>query len=260
MDTRPCGIIARVELLASCLHDLTALGAGGLAALLLAMFVAGLAGGVAHCALMCAPFVLAQVAAGADRSLAGGALRRLSGAALLPYHLGRLIGYALLGAVAGALSGLVSGIAGVRAWLALPLLLAALVCLVMAVERLGVVAWPSRLRLAAPGAFLSGRIGRLLDDPAGPRGVLLGVLLSALPCGLLYGALAGAAASGSALAGALAMAGFVLGTVPALVAVGMAGRLALRRADAWLRPAGTLLLLVNAVLLAALAVRQVLLA
>jgi len=246
-----------VELLASCLQDLTALGTGGLAVLVGAMVLAGFAGGFAHCALMCAPFVLAQVAAGADRSLAGGTLTRLAGAALLPYHFGRLLGYALLGGFAGALSGLVSGIAGVRGWLALPLLLAALVCLGTAVERLGVVAWPARLRIAAPGEWLHKRIGRLLDDPAGPRGVLLGLLLSALPCGLLYGALAGAAASGSALAGALAMMGFVLGTVPALVAVGMAGRLALRRADSWLRPAGTVLLFANAALLAALALRQV---
>lgn len=255
-----CGIIARVDLVLSCLHDLSALGHGGLVALVLAMAVAGLAGGFAHCAMMCAPFVLAQVAAGADRSHSGGTLRRLSGAALLPYHLGRLVGYALLGAAAGALSGLASGISGVRAVLALPLMLAALACLAMAAERIGGAPLPLRLRLAAPAArlplLLHRRIGRLLDDPAGGRGVLLGLLLSGLPCGLLYGALAGAAASGSALAGALSMAGFVIGTVPALVMVALAGRLALRRADPWLRPAGTALLLANGVLLAALAVRQ----
>lgn len=246
-----------MDLLASCLHDLTALGHGGLAALGVAMFLAGLAGGVAHCALMCAPFVLAQVAAGADRSLAGGALRRLAGAALMPYHLGRMCGYALLGALAGGLSGLVSGLAGMRGWLALPLLLAALVCLAMAMERIGGVVVPLRLRIAAPSGWMGGPVGRLLKTPTGWRGWLLGLLLSALPCGLLYGALAGAAASGSALAGALAMAGFVLGTVPSLVAVGLTGRLALRRADAWLRPMGTVLLFANAVLLAAMAVRQV---
>lgn len=245
-----------MELLASCLHDLTALGHGGLAALMLAMFIAGLAGGAAHCALMCAPFVLAQVAAGADRSLAGGTLRRLSGAALLPYHLGRLCGYALLGAAAGGAAGLVSAIGGARGWLAVPLLLAALVCLAMAAERIRGLPLPLRIRLAAPSSWMQARIAPLIADPAGMRGLLLGLLLSALPCGLLYGALAGAAGSGSALAGALAMASFVLGTVPALVAVGLAGRLALRRADGWLRPAGVALLLANAMLLAAMAIRQ----
>lgn len=56
-------------MLATCLHDLTALGAGGTAALLGAMVLAGLAGGATHCAGMCGPFVLAQMAgdAGAGR-------------------------------------------------------------------------------------------------------------------------------------------------------------------------------------------------
>jgi sulfite exporter TauE/SafE len=88
--------------------------------------------------------------------------------------------------------------------------------------------------------------------------VLLGLLLSALPCGLLYAALAAAAASGSALAGALAMAAFVAGTVPALVGVGLLGKLFLRQAGAWLRPLGTALLGLNAVLLASMAARLLL--
>lgn len=253
----------RLEFLAACLHDLTALGDGGLAALMLALFVAGLAGGVAHCALMCAPFVLAQVAAGANRTLQGGALRRLSGAALVPYHLGRLVGYAWLGALMGGAAGLVSNLSGLRGWLAVPLLLAAMACLGMALERAGGIAWRIPFAGAMPPRWLGTRVAALIGDAGGrgawadvPRGLLLGLLLSALPCGLLYGALAGAAASGSALAGALAMASFVLGTVPGLVVVGFTGRLALRRSSAWLRPAGTVLLFANALLLAAMALRQ----
>lgn len=237
-----------IELLSTCLHDLTALGPGGLAALCGALFLAGLGGGFTHCALMCAPFVLAQVGAGADRHAGGGRLRRLSGAALLPYHAGRLLGYAGLGAAFGAAGGLLNAASGWRGWLALPLFAAALLCLAFAMGR----AWSPPIGTA----WLGRRLAWLLEG-AGPwRGLLLGIALSGLPCGLLYGALAGAAASGSALAGALAMAAFVLGTVPALVGVGLSGRLMLRRAGPWLRPASALLLAANAVLLAAMAVRQ----
>lgn len=82
------------------------------------MFVAGLAGGTTHCALMCAPFVLTQVAANADGTMAGGMPARASGAAVVPYHLGRMLGYGVLGGVAGAISGLASGLAGFNSILA----------------------------------------------------------------------------------------------------------------------------------------------
>lgn len=236
------------ELLASCLQDLSALGPGGLAMLCGAMFLAGLAGGFTHCALMCAPFVLAQVAAGAERHAGCGLLRRLSGAALLPYHGGRLAGYATLGAIAGAAGGLLNAAGGGRGLLAVPLAAAALLCLAFAAGRI----WSPQLGLP----WLGRRLRWLLEDGRPGRGLLLGLALSGLPCGLLYGALAGAAASGSALAGALAMAAFVLGTVPALVGVGLSGRLLLRRAGCWLRPASAALLVANAALLAAMALRQ----
>jgi sulfite exporter TauE/SafE len=99
------------------------------------------------------------------------------------------------------------------------------------------------------------RIGALLADPTGWRGVLLGVLLSALPCGLLYAALAAAAAGGSALAGGLGMMAFVLGTVPALCGVALLGRFFAKWQGAWTRAAGGALFALNGVVLLAMAVR-----
>ena len=52
-----------LQTLGNCLHDLTAIGPGGVPAVAAALFLAGLAGGVTHCAGMCAPFVLAQAGA-----------------------------------------------------------------------------------------------------------------------------------------------------------------------------------------------------
>jgi uncharacterized protein len=239
---------------ALCVHDLAALGPGGLAALTGALFLAGLAGGATHCAGMCGPFVLAQVAA---RDAGGGTLRRLGGAALLPYHAGRLLGYALLGAVAGGTAGLLAVATGWRPVLAAPLGIAALLMLSQGVARLGLRLPLPRL----PARLVEAAIGRLrplLEAPAGWRGsLLLGFLLSGLPCGLLYGALVGAAAAGSVLGGALAMAAFTLGTVPALVGVGLLGRFFGRRwaATPAFRAAGAALFLLNGGVLGMIALR-----
>ncbi|MGG5809190.1 sulfite exporter TauE/SafE family protein [Falsiroseomonas sp. CW058] len=244
-------------MLANCLHDLTAIGPGGLPAVALALFLAGLAGGLTHCAGMCAPFVIAQSGALADHAAGGGMLARLSGAALLPYHAGRMIGYSLLGALAGGTAGLVTGLSGMRFLLAALLAAAALLMLVQASTRLPASwrAWLPRMpvRLPAPGAALGRRMAPLLASPTGGRGVMLGLMLSALPCGLLYAALAGAAATGSALAGAIAMAAFVVGTVPALVGVALLGRLFLRRAGQGLQLAAAALFALNGVVLAGMA-------
>jgi sulfite exporter TauE/SafE len=245
-------------MLANCLHDLAAIGPGGVPAVALALFLAGLAGGVSHCAGMCAPFVIAQAGAVADRAAAGGMLARLSGAALLPYHAGRALGYGMLGALAGGLAGLVTNLSGLRFLLAALLAAAALLMFAQASTRLPARwrAWLPHLPAApAPGAALARRIGPLLAAPTGGRGVLLGLMLSALPCGLLYAALAAAAATGSALAGGIAMASFVAGTMPALVGVALLGRLFLRRAGPGLQLAAAALFALNGAVLAGMAWR-----
>lgn len=243
-------------MLAHCLHDLTAIGPGGVPAVALALFLAGLAGGVTHCAGMCAPFVLAQAGALADRHAGGAVLRRLSGAALLPYHFGRMLGYAALGGVAGGAAGAVTQVTGLRYVLAALLLAASLMMLAQASHWL-----PSLARLRLPVLplphLVQRRVAKLLAAPTGGRGVVLGLMLSALPCGLLYAALAAAAATGSVLAGAVAMAAFVAGTMPALVAVAMLGRLFLRRLGPAWGAAGAAVFALNGVVLGAMALRLV---
>jgi hypothetical protein len=219
-----------------------------------ALFLAGLAGGATHCAAMCGPFVLAQAAAMADRTAIGGWLQRLSGAALAPYHLGRALGYGVLGALAGGVVGAVSLGTGWRVVLAGMLALASLLMFAQASTR--IAALLPRLTTPRLPSVLEARLGALLAAPNGLRGVALGLLLSALPCGLLYGALAGAAATGSALGGALAMLSFVAGTIPALIGVALLGRFFGKshgRGMAWARAA---LFTLNGVVLAGMAVRM----
>jgi sulfite exporter TauE/SafE len=240
--------------LANCLHGLEALGPGGLWAVMGTLFLAGLAGGVSHCAAMCGPFVLAQAAAMAGQAASGGMLRRLSGAALLPYHTGRAIGYGQLGAIAGGVVGAVSLGTGWHLVLAGMLALAALLMFAQASAR--IAALLPRMAVPRLPGLLEVRLGPLLAAPTGLRGLALGVLLSALPCGLLYGALAGAAATGSALGGTLAMVSFVAGTIPALIGVAWLGRFFGKSHGHLMRSLAAGLFMLNGVVLTVMAVRM----
>ena len=93
-------------------------------------------------------------------------------------------------------------------------------------ERLGLVA-PVGVRMGAVVARGLGRPLRAaiaLPSPAAP--LLVGAMNELLPCHLVYAFAAQAAASGSAARGALVMIAFGLGTLPAMLGIGIgAGRL-----------------------------------
>jgi protein SCO1/2 len=175
---------------------------------------------------------------------------RLSGGALLPYHLGRITTYAALaersrGCSACCPKAISPASPGRRCWRWRRWDSWDTPC--RAWGRLPVRAgdgWVAAIdRLARP----------LFARPVGWRGYLLGVALGFIPCGLVYAALAAAAASADPLGGVFAMAAFGLGTVPALIGVGVAGTLAAERwrgLSARLLP---VLFLANAALLLALA-------
>ncbi len=228
--------------------------------LLTSLFMAGLVGSATHCVGMCGPFVLAQTVARLESRPASDMreFHRLSGAALAPYHLGRTTTYAGLGAAAALLAGGVIDVTGLK-WLSAALLiLAALFFLGYAVQRIGVhVPW---LKSGGESGW-SRHLGRwarpLFERPVGVRGYALGLMLGFLPCGLLYGALAAAAASGDPLSGAFAMIAFALGTVPALLAVGLAGHVAGRRWQGLLAGITPVLMVFNAAALTYLAWRVV---
>jgi sulfite exporter TauE/SafE len=235
---------------------------GGDVALLGALFLAGLVGGMTHCAGMCGPFVLAQVSMGLDRIPATEMreFSRLRGAALVPYHLGRLTTYSALGALAAAIAGELVSLTGFRWLAALLLALAAAAFLLQGVSR-----GSGLLTGLGPGSG-DGRLADALSRLAGPllwggggalRRYALGVVLGFLPCGLLYGALAAAASRGDALFGAVAMAGFTVGTVPGLVGVGLIGHYAMRRGGGLVGALATSLMVINAGLLGYLAWRLV---
>jgi sulfite exporter TauE/SafE len=196
-------------------------------ALIATAFLVGLAGGV-HCVAMCGGIV-AALGLGAPRAgsrpASAGVPRQLA------YSLGRVASYSGAGAVAGGLGGLGvdAGGGALPVQVALLVIANALIILlglylaglgnaVLALERAGSVVWRAVHGL---GARLSPANTRL-------RAVAVGVAWGFLPCGLVYSVLATALVSGGAGRGALVMAAFGLGTLPNLLAAGLAAE-SLRR-------------------------------
>jgi len=213
-----------------------------------ALLLAGLSGSVVHCTAMCGPFVLGQAADRMARLPAGRLCEaaRLRSGLLLPYHAGRIATYAALGAAAGLLG-------SARMPAALPAVLMTLAGLAF----LGLAVGRAQPRLLA-GVMPALAGGPAFSSLAGPiarfGGLPLGLALGFLPCGMVYAALAASAAAGPLL-GAAAMLAFGLGTVPALMAVGVLGHAAARRWQGATRAAAPWLLGANGALLLALAWR-----
>jgi sulfite exporter TauE/SafE len=232
-------------------------GPGGPASVMLALFLAGLVGSIAHCAPMCGPFVLAQVSGALQRIDASRLCerQRLTTGLLLPYHAGRLATYALLGAIAAGSGGILERIPGAHYLPAALLALAALLFIGQALRH-----YAPGLRLApwsgqgpVPWSASVARWARRIDRTRPRGGLMLGLVLGLLPCGFLYAALAVAAATGIAWQGALAMVAFGAGTAPSLMVLGVAGRAGSRRWSRAMAGIGPVLMLFNATVLLLLA-------
>lgn len=235
------------DLISSCHHGLATF-AGQRGGLPTSLFFAGLAGSLVHCVGMCGPFVLGQVMSDVECRPAGtySEWHRLAGAALVPYHLGRLTTYTLLGAAAGIATSLFASTSAF-AWSSGAMLIVA-ACL-MTLQAAG-LAVSTRSPLATGLARLAGPLSSSHDPLAR---YALGIVLGFLPCGLLYGAVAASAGTGSIQGGALVMAAFGLGTVPALIAVSWGGLIVRQRLHNMARWIAAPLLLANALLMLTLA-------
>jgi len=185
---------------------------------MLAAFIFGLMGG-AHCIGMCGGIMSALTFA-VPPSMRQPA--RMGGL-LLSYNLGRILSYMVAGASVAALGTLLSlspsaGMA-LQAFAAVMLILMALYIAnwwkgLLKVEAVGRRVW----RYIEP----FGR--RLMPVVKLPQAFALGAVWGWLPCGLVYSMLAWSLAIANPLEGALLMGAFGLGTLPALLATGMAAR------------------------------------
>ena len=199
-------------------------GGENIFAVVSALFFMGLMGGAFHCTFMCGPFVATQVnnTLAADKKSSFNEFTRLKGALLLPYHLGRITTYVLLGALIASIAGGIQlAWQGVTSWL----LLVAGILIIFSVIPKSTKIIPLKFTLFTNK--LSKITLPLMKNPTGKNGYFLGVLLGLLPCGMLYAAFSAAAATASPFYGGLAMLAFALGTIPALFATGLFSAMAL---------------------------------
>lgn len=188
--------------------------------------------GFAHCSWMCGPLVMMQTCRRMERMPIQNTteLTRLQGAALLPYHLGRIVTYMLLGFIAG----------GVSAWITQELRMAFAVLMMAAglgfmLSLVPVSVYPRKWRIGDKIAtqFLENlrvfKVKHFFENPIGKNGFFLGLFLGFLPCGLIYATLVAAAATGDPLKGAGLMFFFGIATIPALFVVALVGQLSVQR-------------------------------
>lgn len=185
--------------------------------LFLTALALGLLGG-GHCIGMCGGLMGALTMAIPAEQRKGWALWRI----LLGYNAGRIFSYSLAGALLGSLG-----------WLAqdfgLGVILRTLAGLLMIAMGLYLANWWSGLtRIEQLGRGLwrhiEPRARKLLPVKSPGQAVALGALWGWLPCGLVYSTLIWASSHGDASVSAGLMLTFGLGTLPTLMATGLAAR------------------------------------
>ncbi|SDU11272.1 sulfite exporter TauE/SafE family protein [Halopseudomonas salegens] len=183
--------------------------------LLLTALALGLLGG-GHCIGMCGGLMGAMTLAIPADQRKGWVLWRV----LLGYNLGRIASYTLAGALLGGLGWLAQDIGLGRSlrtvaglmMIAMGLYLANWWAGLTYVERLGKGLWRHIQPLAS----------RMLPITSAPRALVVGALWGWLPCGLVYSTLIWASSQGHAGQSALLMLAFGVGTLPTLLATGVA--------------------------------------
>ena len=186
-------------------------------AVLVTAFLAGLLGS-GHCFGMCGGI------AGSLGALAGGSSGRRLALPAFQFNLGRMIGYAVLGAIAAGVIGAAGEIMQLKQygkWLKV-----ITAGMVMLIGLSFLVNWKGLGIIEKGGAGIWRKISPLASkvsqrhDWMGRAG--LGILWGFLPCGLVYTVLMTAASTGNPASGALTMFAFGAGTAPAMMGMTVA--------------------------------------
>ncbi len=191
------------------------------AGIMTSLFLAGLFGGTTHCTFMCSPFVL---------MLQQKTIGRISSILLLPYHLGRMTTYVVLGVLANLFLSVAFPVSPLRYGIAsFVLAFAGLMFLVQSIPFLGkFFPFLLKIHLPLPLAPLQRLSARLLENN-NPRWAHIrlygvGIMLGFIPCGLVMGAMMAVATLDEPLKAALGMAAFCAGTMPSLILVALGGK------------------------------------
>lgn len=182
-----------------------------MASLLLAL-LGGLAGSM-HCVGMCGIFPLA---------LAEGSAPGTSAAARqLLYHFGRLNTLTAIGALAGTVGAAFVGQGSFVIAERVLAIAAGAFMVVVGLEQLGLLAPLTERGAALVRSAVGAALGGVLRSPSPLAPIALGVFNAFLPCQLIYAFAAQAASTASVAGGAATMLAFGLGTIPAMLALGL---------------------------------------
>lgn len=183
------------------------------AAALLGVFASG------HCLLMCG-----GISAALGSATARGADGRPRHALMLGYQIGRLASYTLVGFAAGWLGHMAISWLQIDAVTVGLRVVAGLVMLLSAGALLGwlrnpavAIGRPLWRRLSALGRYL-------LPVNNLPRAIGFGMLWGWMPCGFIYNVVLVAALTADPRESALALLAFGVGTLPAMLSIGIAGQ------------------------------------
>jgi uncharacterized protein len=203
-------------------------------AICITFFNLGFFGGFLHCSTMCSPFVIHQI----SNNLKNQDVEKFSGVskfinlALLPYHLGRITTYSIIGFLCSLLSTEIFDDDSFFIFSGCILICASVLMLVAVLPKtffLNKRINNSSLLLIKlinnlPFIYIFKRLfSDLFNNPTSFRGYLIGIILGFLPCGLLYSAFALSFSISTPSLAFLGMLVFGMATFPALFLVGVTG-------------------------------------
>ena len=183
------------------------------------IFLGGLAGSL-HCVGMCGAFPLALAGAASGAPQSRNLWRQLL------YNFGRLNTLVFIGAICGALGAVFVTAGPMRLFARLLAIIAGTFMIVVGLETLGVLAQITSRGAAIAQATVGRALGGVMRSRSPVAPLALGVFNAFLPCQLIYAFAARAASTASVADGMLTMLCFGLGTVPAMLSLGVAGVLA----------------------------------
>lgn len=219
--------------------DICGLPTTGVSLNFMLLLTTGLLAGLSHCVGMCGPLVSSFVMQRRQQ-------RAEVTSALLTFQLGRLTLYVGLGLLAGTFGAAMRRTVVTQGWQSLMSMVIGLLLLIAGLNLLGL--WPTQHTLVPSRLLyrLNGWMRRVISKQQPLAHFALGVSNGLLPCAPVYTVLLLAATTGGPLRGALTMFIFGLGTLPALLGVGLfAAQVSLRLRSQLYRVAALLIVLVG---------------
>lgn len=203
------------------------------------LLTTGFLTGLSHCIGMCGPLVGAFV-------MRRRAAQQEVSTPLVFFQIGRLTTYVLLGVVLGLLGSVVEGAMAWRGWQGGLTIALGILMVLLGLSLLGLLPIQHWLASAAWARAVSAWLKYLMNSAHPVAPFALGLVNGLLPCGAVYAIGLVAVTSGDALKGASIMLVFGLGTLPAMLGVGLsASMLSVRWRSGLYRVAALLVVLVG---------------